>query len=70
MAPNKGAKSIPYYVVSGMSHCESQNHDKQSCVYVHVNMHISFWEIQGGAERMDSPIFKSGDYNFNLIASI
>ena len=26
--------------------------------------------IQGGAKRMDSPIFKSGDYNFNLIASI
>ena len=27
-------------------------------------------DIQGGAKRMDSPIFKSGDYNFNLIASI
>ena len=26
--------------------------------------------VQGGAKRMDSPIFKSGDYNFNLIASI
>ena len=27
-------------------------------------------KLQGGAKRMDSPIFKSGDYNFNLIASI
>ena len=26
--------------------------------------------LQGGAKRMDSLIFKSGDYNFNLIASI
>ena len=26
--------------------------------------------LQGGTKRMDSPIFKSGDYNFNLIASI
>ena len=28
------------------------------------------FNLQGGAKRMDSPIFKSGDYNFNLIASI
>ena len=27
-------------------------------------------KVQGGTKRMDSPIFKSGDYNFNLIASI
>ena len=26
--------------------------------------------VQGGTKGMDSPIFKSGDYNFNLITSI
>ena len=28
------------------------------------------FHIQGGTKRMDSPIFKSSDYNFTLIASI
>ena len=42
-------------------------------IYSHIGIQMLYGEsaqLQGGTKRMDSLIFKSGDYNFNLIASI